>query len=138
MKIQFKIVAFLLLVGLFFASCTKEEPVVLTPNEEAKEKAVGTWVSVYLEEDGVDITSRGMATFIFREDDTMNTNGNDSGFTFNIDGTYLFENDGKNLSLTYSGSGGLANYDVLELTDDKMRLQIDVFGMTRISDFEKR
>ena len=138
MKIQFKIVTLFLFVGLFFTSCTKDDPIPADPNTVAKENVIGTWVSVYLEEDGVDITSRGSATFIFREDDTMNTTGNDSGFAFNFDGTYVFENDGQNLSLTYAGSGGLANYEVLELTDTEMRLQIDVFGLTRISDFEKR
>lgn len=140
MKSNLRLFSFLLIGGLFIFSCTKDEPAApADPNQEASEMADGTWVVVSLFEDGQDISSTASGTFNFKDDEkTFNFSGQESGFAFSLNGTYAFESNSDSLRLTYSGSGGLAEYGVTNFTETTMTLSIDAFGTNRVTDLEKR
>lgn len=122
-------------ISTVFASCSKDE---LNGNEEAFEIVLGNWVSTTVINNGVDVSDSGNATISFREDATFFSTAVENGIELSFEGTFEFMEEGTKLKLDYPVSGGLANYDVLKLTDADMTLEITAFGDTVRSDFERQ
>ena len=124
--------------GILSSCGSDDEAPIVNETDQAKELALGDWVSVRVSEGGIDITSTTSGTFSFKEDDTFSATAMESGFSFNFDGTYEFMDDGKRLKLDYPNSGGLAQYDVITLTNTNMTLEIETLGVVRVSDFVRQ
>ena len=125
---------------LFTTSCGKDEMPIKTPNELAFDKIIGNWKSITHIEDGVDVTSDdAFTTFAYHQDSTfMGTINYGNGYIDEFDGTFLFLEEGLKLNLEYENSGGLAKYDVLELTETTMSLSINLFGTESIAVYERQ
>ena len=132
---------FFILISFLVISCSKESPeivVTLDLNEEAKQKLLGTWISVYVDSSGIDITdTAGTATVTYYEDNTVNHFTTSHG-GIGTDGTYFFSNEAKKLFFVHFGGGDTICYEVLKLTATEFSTNYEGMWYKVRVDYEKQ
>lgn len=120
----------------FSFSCSKNDNA--DPIMDTEEKIMGSWASVRVLQNGVDITSNGTSgTFQFKNDKTFTGTATENFVTIPVNGTWEIRAQGDSLRLN-STISGTVDYFIHNLGETDMTLDVKYFGTMRRAEFEKQ